>query len=118
MFAGLCSVAGAQGGTVAFTNAHLIPVDGPEIERGTLVVRDGKIVAVGAANAVRPPSGATVIDATGRVIMPGLICTHSHIGGISGADRSGPIQPGVRVMDSLNVMDSGFKRAVAGGSRH
>ena len=47
--------------------------------------------------------------------MPGLICTHSHIGGIGGADSSGPIQPGVRILDSLNVRDSGFKRALAGG---
>ena len=47
--------------------------------------------------------------------MPGLICTHSHIGGIGGADGSGPIQPGVRILDSLNVLDSGFKRALAGG---
>ena len=47
--------------------------------------------------------------------MPGLICTHSHIGGIGGADGSGPIQPGIRIYDSLNVHDSGFKRALAGG---
>ena len=51
--------------------------------------------------------------------MPGLICTHSHIGGmragIGGADGSGPIQPGVRILDAINVHDAGFKRAVAGG---
>ncbi len=100
---------------MAFTGAHLIPVDGPEIDDGVLVVHRGKIVAVGAVGDVDVPSGADVVDASGGVIMPGLVDTHSHVGGISGADRSGPIQPGVRVLDSLNVMDSGFKRAVAGG---
>lgn len=50
--------------------------------------------------------------------MPGLVDTHSHIGGsgsLGGADGSGPIQPGVRIFDSINVHDSGFKRAAAGG---
>jgi imidazolonepropionase-like amidohydrolase len=41
--------------------------------------------------------------------------THSHIGGIGGADGSATIQPSVRVYDSLNAMDSGFRRAQAGG---
>jgi imidazolonepropionase-like amidohydrolase len=70
---------------------------------------------VGPADAVKVPEGATQVDVKGRVIMPGLICTHSHIGGVGGADSSGPIQPGVRILDSLNVLDSGFKRALAGG---
>jgi len=47
--------------------------------------------------------------------MPGLVDTHSHIGGIGGADSSGPIQPDIRIYDSLNVRDSGFRRALAGG---
>ena len=41
--------------------------------------------------------------------MPGLVCTHSHIGGsgsLGGADGSGPIQPGVRIFDSINVLRS------------
>ena len=52
---------------------------------------------------------------TGKVIMPGLICTHSHIGGWGGGDRSGPIQPETRILDAINVKSSGFKRAQAGG---
>ena len=103
----------AQTDPVAFVNARLIPIDGPELERGTLVVRDGQILAVGEGVAV--PAGAKVIDAEGLTIMPGLVDTHSHIGGIGGADGSGPIQPGVRVMDSINARSSGFKRALAGG---
>ncbi|MGE3164735.1 MAG: amidohydrolase family protein [Planctomycetota bacterium] len=100
---------------MAFVGARLLPVAGPEIDDGVLVVRDGKIVAVGAAAAIRAPAGATVVDVAGRWIMPGIICTHSHIGGIGGADSTAPIQPDVRVSDSLNALDSGFRRAVAGG---
>ena len=109
------SDARAQDRATAFVGAHVIPVDGPEIENGTLVVQDGKIISVGGQGVARIPDRAEIIDARGMVIMPGLVDTHSHVGGISGADGSGPIQPGVRVLDSLNVMDSGFKRAVAGG---
>jgi len=99
----------------AFVGAKIIPVAGEEIPTGTLLIADGKIVAVGPTDAVKIPDGAKQIDAAGRVIMPGLVCTHSHIGGVGGADASGPIQPGVRIFDSLNVHDSGFKRALAGG---
>lgn len=124
--AGICSliwlialsVAAAQERPKAFVGARLIPIEGDEIERGTLVIEMGKIVAVGPADEVRIPDDAEKIDVAGKVIMPGLICTHSHIGGsgsLGGADGSGPIQPGVRIYDSLNVHDSGFKRAVAGG---
>jgi imidazolonepropionase-like amidohydrolase len=99
--------------------AKIIPIEGDEIENGTLVIEKGKIVAVGPAAQVAIPAGAQKVDAAGKTIMPGLICTHSHIGGMragsGAADSSGPIQPGVRIMDAINVHDSGFKRAVAGG---
>jgi len=101
--------------TTALINARIIPIDGEEIERGTLIIAGKTIRAVGAADAVEVPAGAETIDLAGKVLMPGLVCTHSHIGGIGAADGSGPIQPGVRVLDSLNVHDSGFKRALAGG---
>jgi imidazolonepropionase-like amidohydrolase len=106
---------GGAAGATAFVGAKIIPVAGDEIPSGTLVIADGKVAAIGPVDGVKIPDGATQIDARGRVIMPGLICTHSHIGGIGGADSSGPIQPGVRIFDSLNVHDSGFKRALAGG---
>ncbi len=112
---GLLLPQAVHGAPRAFVHAHIIPICGAAIPDGVLVVDEGKIVAVGAADSTPIPEDAEQVDATGRVIMPGLICTHSHIGGIGGADGSGPIQPGVRIYDSLNVHDSGFKRALAGG---
>jgi Tol biopolymer transport system component len=70
-------------GVVAFTNAHILTMDeAGEIARGTLVVRDNEIVAVGAN--VLPPADARVIDLNGRTIMPGLIDVHAHLHYASG----------------------------------
>jgi len=79
------------------------------------VLQHGKIAAVGAAGAVAVPAGAEVHDVRGLVIMPGLVDTHSHIGGGWGADDSAPLQPDVRMLDAVNCRDSGFQRAQAGG---
>ncbi len=108
----VCSAFGQQQ-PVSFTNARIIPISGPEIARGTVVVHNGKITAVGAN--VQPPSGAQVIDANGKTIMPGLVDTHSHIGGGSGGDASSPIQPDVRILDGINARSASIQRAQSGG---
>jgi imidazolonepropionase-like amidohydrolase len=110
-------VAPAQepGAPLAFVGARLIPLAGPEIERGILVVDDGLIAHVGTIDSVPIPAGATVRDVSGQVILPGLVDTHSHVGEVSGGDSSGPIQPEVRVLDSIDVRDPGLQRAQAGG---
>src|SRR5690606_7970032 len=107
--------ASAQEKPTAFTGATITPIAGAPTENGTLVVHEGRIVAVGAADAVEIPEGAERIDVAGKTIMPGLVDTHSHIGGPGGGDRSGPIHPDVRVLDAINVRDPGFMRAKAGG---
>jgi imidazolonepropionase-like amidohydrolase/Tol biopolymer transport system component len=67
-------------GIIAFTGAKLITMEGDEvIENGTIVVKENKIVGVGKAGEVEIPSGAKVIDAKGKVIMPGIIDTHAHL---------------------------------------
>jgi len=103
----------AQETPQAFTGARILPISGPAIETGTLVVQGGKIVAVGADVAV--PADAERHDASGKIIMPGLVDTHSHVGGVEGGDRSAPIQPSVRSLDSINVRDASFQKAQAGG---
>lgn len=62
----------------AITNATILTAAGPAIENGTVLVRDGKIVAVG--RSVDIPAGVTRIDGTGKFVTPGLIDDHSHLG--------------------------------------
>ncbi|MBX3279771.1 MAG: amidohydrolase family protein [Acidobacteria bacterium] len=99
----------------AFLGAEIIPVSGPPIPNGVLVVHRGKITAVGPAASTQIPPDAERINASGKIIMPGLVDTHSHIGGGSGADASAPLQPEVRLMDSFDARDTSIKRARAGG---
>lgn len=105
----------AQPQPIAVVGARIITVAGEEIERGALIVQDGHIIAVGREGDVIIPAETQRMDATGKVVMPGLICTHNHVGGIGAADSSAPIQPDVRILDSTNVRDAGFRRVVAGG---
>ncbi len=65
-------------GTFAITHARIVPVAGPEIPNGTVVISGGKIQAVGANVAV--PSGAQVIDATGLSVYPGMMDAGTAIG--------------------------------------
>ena len=109
-----CSAFGQEKPT-AFINARIIPIVGQPIEQGVLLIQNGKITAVGDARSVRLSSNVQIIDLKGKVIMPGLVDTHSHIGGGSGADGSSPIQPDVRILDSLNPQASSLQRAQSGG---
>lgn len=69
-------------GTIAITNARLITMAGEDnmeiIRRGTVVVDGDRIAAVGPSRQVEVPAGATVIDASGLTVMPGLIDVHWH----------------------------------------
>jgi imidazolonepropionase-like amidohydrolase len=99
----------------ALINARIIPIVGQPIEQGVLIVQNGKITAIGDARTVRLSSDVQTIDMQGKVIMPGLIDSHSHIGEGAGADGSAPIQPDVRLLDSLNARAASLQRAQAGG---
>lgn len=111
----LCAAVSAQEKPTAFINARIIPIVGQPIEQGILLIQNGKITAVGDARTVRLSADVVTFDLTGKTIMPGLIDSHSHIGEGSGADGSGPIQPEVRLLDSLNARASSLQRAQSGG---
>ena len=100
---------------VALVGARIVPVSGAPIESGIRVVRDGVIAHVGPLDSTPVPAGALIRDVSGKVIVPGLVDTHSHIGAVEGGDRSQPIQPEVRVLDSIDVLDPSLARARAGG---
>ncbi len=111
----IATAANAQESPLAFVGAKIIPIVGDPIDNGAIVVQNGKILAVGPVDSTTIPADAKRVDAKDKVIMPGIVDTHSHIGGGWGADGSSPIQPDVRVMDSINARDPGFTRARAGG---
>lgn len=67
-----------QAQTIAITGGKVYPVSGPAIDGGTVVIRDGKIVAVG--RDVSVPSDAQRIDATGKVVTPGLVNAATQLG--------------------------------------
>mgnify|MGYP003326012739 CR=1 FL=1 len=105
----------AQDRPIAFIGAEVIPIAGPAIPAGAVVVHRGRILAVGPAATTAIPPDAERIDVADKVIMPGLVDTHSHVGGGRGGDASGPLQPDVRILDSINVRDAGFRKCRAGG---
>ncbi len=105
----------SQAKATAYINARIIPIVGAPIEQGVLLIQNGKITAVGDARTVRLSSDVTIVDLAGKTIMPGIVDTHSHIGGPAGADGTAPIQPDVRILDSVNVQAANIQRAQAGG---
>ncbi len=117
-----CGPAGTESGLIAITGGLVYPVSSDPIPGGTVLIRNGKIEAVGGAVAV--PAGAQVVDATGKSVIPGLIETHSHTGfkvlnlpatGSNNNELSVPINAQVRAMDGLDSGDPAFALAVAGG---
>ncbi|MFD2248463.1 amidohydrolase family protein [Pontibacter ruber] len=111
----LGGTAWAQDKPHVFTGAKIIPIAGQPIENGVLVVHQGKITAVGAAGQVKVPAGATTFDLKGKVVMPGLVDTHSHLGEGSGGDGSAALHPDVRIIDGIDPISDSFKRALSGG---
>ena len=89
---------------------------GPQgtIEKGTVLIRDGKIAAVGSDFLV--PAGATVIDATGRYVMPGIIDCHSHTAIEENVNEcSDSVTAEVRIADVIDHRDVNIYRELAGG---
>lgn len=76
-------------GIYAITDARIVPVSGPAIARGTIVIRDGLIVAVGAT--VRAPADARLVDGSGLTVYPGLIDAYGTLGlrAVAGAGGGG-----------------------------
>ena len=104
----------AKDDIVAITGAKLLPITSAPIENGTIVLKNGKIHAIG--KSVSIPKGARVIDAKGKVIMPGIVDTHSHLGvGGDSNERSSKINPEKRILDSFNPQDPRINVALAGG---
>ncbi|HON86900.1 MAG: amidohydrolase [Firmicutes bacterium] len=107
---------------LAIVNAVIYPVDKEVIKKGTILVDKGKIVEVGPDVSV--PEDAQVIDAAGRMVFPGFIDAHSHLGldesciGFEGSDvneATDPVTPNMRAIDGFNPLDITVKEARENG---
>lgn len=95
-------------GTYAIRNAKIVTVTGATIERGNVVIKDGKITAVGANASI--PGNATVVDGTGLSVYPGLIDANTilgltEIGSVSGTNDTnelGDFNPNMKAMTAVN----------------
>lgn len=110
----LLPAAALHGQTTAITNARIHTISGPTIENGTIVIRDGRIAAVGAD--VEVPENARVIDGTGKVVTPGFLDASTslgivEIGGVTGTNDAATSND--RLTAAFNVADALNPRATA-----
>ena len=107
---------------VVIRNATIMTATGQEIQGGSILFRDGRIVAVGTT--VEAPADAVVVDGTGKWVTPGVIDTHSHIGVYAapgtqaesdGNEATNPVTAEVWAEHSFWPQDPQIPLAIAGG---
>jgi len=107
---------------LAIVNGKVFTITHGTLDPGTVLLANGKIAAVG--QDIPIPAGAEVIDAAGKVVMPGLIDAHCHVGlfpdGIGwnhsdGNECTDPITPQLRAIDALHPEDMAWPELVAAG---
>ncbi len=117
LVAALGVVAQAQNkGEVLIKNATIMTASHGVIEGGSILIRDGKIAAVGKNSEVNAGAGARVIDATGMVVTPGIIDAHSHSALDDINEGSVSVSSMVRQRDVVNDTDINIYRQLAGGT--
>jgi imidazolonepropionase-like amidohydrolase len=107
---------------LAITGGRILTANGEDIAEGVILTENGKIVAIGRDEPV--PEGIETIDARGKVLTPGLIDAHTHLGldeqgvGVAGDDGNEsvePITPQMRALDGINLEDIAFDDARKAG---
>jgi imidazolonepropionase-like amidohydrolase len=95
-------------------NATVMTASHGTIQHGTVWVHNGKIAGVGAT--VSAPAGATVVDATGKYVTPGIIDPHSHSAlGDDVNEATSPVTPSMMMIDAFDNRDKALYLALAGG---
>ena len=107
---------------LAFVGGTLFTMAGENIENGTVLISDGKILEVG-KNVIIPPE-TEIIRVDGKIVTPGLIDAHTHVGmfeeiyrveGDDGNEITDPVTPQLRAIDAVNPEDLAFQDALKGG---
>ena len=105
-------------------NGKILTMSGKNYENGCVLIKDKKIAKVAENIELNSDDNCKVIDATGCLVMPGIIEAHCHIGikeerkGFEGDDcneMNDPVTPYLRALDGINVMDSAFHTALSSG---
>lgn len=108
--------------SLAIVGAHVLTGEGQDLPEATVLVREGRIAAVG--KDVSVPAGVPVIDGRGKWVTPGIVDMHSHMGAMSTpsttlteltSEVSAPLTPEVWVEHSIRVDDASFARAREAG---
>lgn len=104
----------ASGETILIRNATVLTVTKGTVQNGSVLIEEGKIAALG--KTVSAPADATIVDATGKYLMPGIIDCHSHTA-IEGGVNEGSVSDSsmVNIKDVLNPYDINIYRGLAGG---
>ena len=108
------SVSLAQSRAVAIRGGTVLTVTRGTIDNGVVVMRDGKLAAVGGPN-TPVPAGADIVDAKGRFVTPGIIDAHSHIGADSINEGGTTVSSMTGIEDVMNPTDVSIYRDLAGG---
>ena len=98
---------------ILIRNATILTVSHGTIERGSILIKDGKIAEV--SQSINAPKDAQVIDAAGQFVMPGIIDCHSHIAAESINEGSVSVSSMVNMAEILNPEDIDIYRDLAGG---
>jgi imidazolonepropionase-like amidohydrolase len=102
----------------------VVPVAGPAIDGGTVLIENGTIAAVGSAADLDVPDDAEIVDASGSWVLPGFVEAHGHVGvweegehwvGEDTNEKTDPNGARLRAIDGINPDDEGFRDALSGG---
>jgi len=109
----LLLTAGSWSQDLALKGGTVLTITQGIIENGTVVIKDGKITAVG--KDVKIPDGIKVIDVTGKYVMPGVIDSHSHIGLTDVNEATDPVTPQIWMKDALDPSADSIRTTLSGG---
>nr|MBC8875930.1 hypothetical protein [Planctomycetota bacterium] len=98
---------------VALQGGRIIPVVGPEIAEGTILIEQGKITVIG--RKVKIPYDAMVVDVSGKVLFPGMIVPHTS-GGLDRSNENLPVTPYLDVYDAIDPSSLSFEDALRDGT--
>ncbi|HEY2058921.1 MAG TPA: amidohydrolase [Amycolatopsis sp.] len=108
----------------AIVGGYVVPVGAAPIDGGTVLIEDGKIIAVGPEADIDIPEDAELVDASGSWVLPGFIDAHAHLGvhedgeGWAGNDTNEMTDPNgarFRAIDGIDPYEPGFDDALSGG---